>query len=171
MSIDDSITIIRNDKGCQVDLASVTAVPELFAQACKDMYEMFEREVFDVIVSSWISGSVFASSVADRTKRGVIVAKASCSDPDNALSCEYQGHHGTVKLSIPGGLIRKGMRVAIICDLLRGGKDIRALTDMIESQGAKVIKIGCFVEDSDYDARRAVLKGIPMESRVFTEDY
>ena len=37
--------------------------------------------------------------------------------------------------------------------------------------GAKVIKIGCFAEDSASGARKGALKGIPLESRVFTEDY
>ena len=168
VSLDDAKFMERKDGNCKIDLAPVTSDAALYAAACKDMYEMFEREVFDIIIASSVSGATFASVVADRTHHGVAVAS---NRGAGKLRCEYQGHHGKVTLSMSEGVIRSGMKVAIVCDVLKGGKDIKALIDLIEGLGASVIKIGCFVEDSDYGARKGLLDGYPMESRLVTEDY
>ena len=50
-------------------------------------------------------------------------------------------------------------------------EDVKAAIEMAESLGVKVIKISSFVEDSAANARKTVLKGYPLESRLFTEDY
>lgn len=169
--IDDAIQIKKADGRCSIDITPVTSDPELFASACHDMYEMFEREVCDIIIATKVSGDIFASAVADRTHRGLAVATLSSGDPSKGMVCEYEGHHGTIRLRISDSAIRPGMRVGVVCDVLRSGKDLRAVIDMVEAKGAKVIKIGCFAEDSASGARKGALKGIPLESRVFTEDY
>ena len=169
-SVDDAIQIKKGSGRCSIDITPVTSDPELFAAACHDMYEMFERELFDIMIATRISGDVFASVVADRTHRGIAVAALSSGDASEGMVCEYEGHHGIVKLRL-GPVIAPGMKVAVMCDVLRSGKDLRAVIDMIEAKGAKVIKIGCFVEDSASGARKGTLTGIPLESRIYTEDY
>ena len=168
VSLDEAVSIERKDGRCGIDITPVTSDAGLYAEACSFMYEMFEREVFDIVIADRVSGSVFASVVADRVHRGLAIASASSA---GRLRCEYEGRHGKVTLSLPEGIVRPGMKVAIVCDVLRSGKDIKALIGMIEGAGAKVIKIGCFVEDSDHGARKGTLKGYPLESRIVTEDY
>ena len=170
-AIEDAIQIKKQEGRCNIDLTGVLSDTAIFKQACHDMYEMFEREVFDIVIATDISGTVFASVVADRTDRGMAVVTASANIAPSDISCEYQGHHGTVKMRLDGSAVRPGMKAAVVCDVLRSGKDLRAVIDMLENKGVNVIKIGCFVEDSSYDARKTFLKGIPLESRVFTEDF
>lgn len=171
VTIEEAIRISKQEGRCNIDLTGVLSDAALFKQACHDMYEMFEREVFDIVISTEISGGIFASVVADRTNRGMAVVAASANTSQSDLSCEYQGHHGTVRLKLNGSAVRSGMKAVIVCDVLRSGKDLRAVIDMLGDKGVSVIKIGCFVEDSSYEARKTLLRGIPLESRVFTDDF
>ena len=63
------------------------------------------------------------------------------------------------------------MKAIVVVDELSHGRDVKGTIEMLESQSATVVKISGFVEDSNYNARKNVLRGYPIESRLFTEDY
>ena len=67
--------------------------------------------------------------------------------------------------------VKEGVKAVIVVDEISHGRDIRAAIDLVEKQGGKVIKISGFVEDCEENARKKVLRGCPVESRLFTEDF
>ena len=56
-----------------IDISPILADPGLFAQACDDIYQMYEREVFDIIITTKLSGTVFAAALAARMGKGLII--------------------------------------------------------------------------------------------------
>ena len=72
--IDEAVIIGDGEHHRSIDIVPVTSDPVLFAEACNDMYQMFEREVFDTVIASESSGTLFASVVAEKTRSGVVVA-------------------------------------------------------------------------------------------------
>ena len=59
----------------------------------------------------------------------------------------------------------------MVVDQISHGRDIKAAINMVEKQGGTVIKVSGFVEVSEINARKKAIKGYPVESRLFTEDF
>lgn len=169
MATIDEVVIIRDGAHHRsIDIAPVTSDPELFAEACNDMHQMFEREVFDTVIASESSGTLFASVVAEKTGRGIVIAS---SKRRSGIVREFENHHGSRAVSIPEGIVAKGTKVVIVADVLRSGRDIEAIIGIVEACGGTVVKLASFVEDSDFKVRKTVLKGYPLQSRILTKDY
>ena len=166
--IDEAVIIGDGEHHRSIDIVPVTSDPVLFAEACNDMYQMFEREVFDTVIASESSGTLFASVVAEKTRSGVVVAG---SGRGSGIVREYENHHGSRAVRFPEGIVKSGTKVVIVADVLRSGKDIRAIIDIVEACGGIVVKLASFVEDSDFKARKTVLRGYPLQSRILTKDY
>ena len=164
--IDEAVIIGDGEHHRSIDIVPVTSDPVLFAEACNDMYQMFEREVFDTVIASESSGMLFASVVAEKTRSGVVVAGRG-----SGIVREYENHHGSKAVRFPEGIVKSGTKVVIVADVLRSGKDIRAIIDIVEACGGTVVKLASFVEDSDFKARKTVLRGYPLQSRILTKDY
>ena len=106
--------------------------------------------------------------MAEKTKSGVVVAG---SGRGSGIVREYESHHGSSAVSFPDGIVKSGTKVVIVADVLRSGKDIRAIIDIVEACGGTVVKLASFVEDFDFKARKTVLRGYPLQSRILTKDY
>jgi len=157
-------------KHLQIDITPIFENPDAFSEACESMYQMFEREVFDTIVTVDTAGSIFASTVASRMKKPLVIAGNRDSMVREMVSEKIETHHGESYIRMPRGSISKGARVIIVSDSLTHGKDILAAVNMIKGMEGKVIKMGFFIEHSAFNARRKLLKGIPLESRIISSD-
>jgi len=137
-----------------IDISPILADPGLFAQACEDNYQMYEREVFDITITK-LSGTLFAAALAARMGKGLIIT--TCVKPTDGY--------------LPEGFIRKGTKAVVVVDQISHGRDIKAAINMVEKQGGTVIEVSGFVEVSEINARKKAIKGYPVESRLFTEDF
>ena len=170
-ALDEAVRVSQNCCGRKcLDISAILADPELFSQAREDMYQMYEREVFDIVVTTKLSGTVFASYLASRLNKGLVMV--TCLEPrDGFLTEDIEGRNHALTVGIPEGLVKKDTRAVIIVDEVTHGRDIKAAIDLVERQGGRVIKISAFVEDSEENARKKVFRGYPIESRLFTEDF
>ncbi len=159
------------DKGNHkaVDIKGVIEDEEAFAEAAEYIYNMFEREVFDAIICVAEAGSYFADSVSQRMKKKLICLWENKEQKEQPV-ITYRTHHGEHILAAAPGSFDGVKKAVIITDVLSHGKDIEAAVKLAMTQNVEIVKIGVFVENSDFDARHKLLKGIPVECMFFTED-
>ena len=101
---------------------------------------MFDREIFDCIVTCKGTSSMFAAIMADRLNSSVLI-----------------GTEG----------IAKGTKVIVIMDELRSGECAKKLITGIEAKGGEVIRIGFISEIVSEGARKnKILRGYPFEALV-----
>ena len=106
------------------------------AEVSDRMTEMFDREVFDYVITSDAAGTVIGSIVAYRLKRGLIVP---CSEA-------------------PAG------RYVLLGYDMRDGKLVEKQIKNVKEKGGTVIKMGFYREDSSLNLRKTMFRGIPVET-------
>ncbi len=170
--IDEAVKITTTCCGDKVlDISPILADPELFGEAVNDVYQMYEREIFDIIITTKLSGTIFASAVAPKLGRGMVMFTCIGKDKEGYIKQEINGSHSKLTIGASEASFKKATKAAVIVDELTHGRDVKAAIEMAEKLGVSVIKVTGFVEDCEQNARKNVLKGYPVESRLFTEDY
>ena len=106
------------------------------AEVADKITEMFDREVFDYVITSDAAGTVIGSIAAYRLKRGFV---APCSDA-------------------PAG------RYVLIGYDIRDGKLVDKQIKKVKEKGGTVIKMGFYKEDSSLNLRKTLFRGIPVET-------
>ena len=170
--IDEAVEVAVTCKGVKVvDISPILADPELFGEAVNDVYQMYEREIFDIIITTKLSGTIFASAVAHKLGKGMVMFNSICKNREGYIKQEIDGGHDRLIIGAFEASFKKGSKAVVIVDELTHGRDVKATIEMAEKLGVSVIKVTGFVEDCEQNARKNVLKGYPVESRLFTEDY
>ena len=131
---------MQDIKEIAADIPKAMADKESFDCMVEALASMFEREVFDVAASPTVNGALLADAVVAKVGRGKAV--------DSKAPAEA------------------GKKYVIIGDALTDGNDAKALVDKITGAGSVVIKAGFIREDRIFNARKALLKGIPTEAAV-----
>lgn len=170
-TIESKIVIGKSCCGVSnIGIEPVLADPQLFRQGCEDVYAMYERESFDVVVTTKLSGTVFATYLAQRMGKGLVIVTCPGQNKDGFVIEEIDGTRGKFSVGMREGLIQKGQRIVIVVDSLSKLTDVRASINMVEKQGASVIKITGFVDDTTKEIRESLFNGYPIVSRIRKED-
>ncbi len=163
------IKVKKGDARITIDIDAVLKDDAAFAEASDYMFGMFDREVFDFVICVDTAGSYFADSVAKRLGKKLVCLWDNPAQTQQPIT-EYSTHHSSHRLAAPPGALAKGQKAVVIADVLSHGKDVQAAVRMAESQGVNVIKIGAFAEDKGFNARKKLLKGIPVECMFPSDD-
>ena len=170
-TIESKIVIGKSCCGVSnIGIEPVLADPQLFRQGCEDVYAMYERESFDVVVTTKLSGTVFATYLAQRMGKGLVIVTCPGQNKDGFVIEEIDGTRGKFSVGMREGLIKKGQKAVIVVDSLSKLSDVKGAISMVERQGASVIKITGFVDDTDQKIRDTMFGGYPIESRIRKED-
>ncbi|WP_127942533.1 adenine phosphoribosyltransferase [Mycoplasma sp. ATU-Cv-703] len=105
----------------------------------------FAREA-DVIVGPDARGFIFATPVSAILKKPFVMVRKAGKLPGPVFRKTYQLEYNKTTLEIQRDAIRPGQKVVIIDDLLATGGTTRAIVDLIEKHGAKVIGVLFVVE-------------------------
>ncbi|QJB71082.1 adenine phosphoribosyltransferase [Mycoplasma sp. 1654_15] len=100
----------------------------------------------DVIIGPDARGFLFGTPTAAFLKKPFIMVRKPKKLPGDVISFEYELEYGTSTLEIQTNMLKPGQKVAIIDDVLATGGTMKAITDLIESQGAVVHKIVFLLE-------------------------
>lgn len=165
----DLIKVKKGNAHMTIDVDAVVKDQKAFAEASDYMYGMFDREVYDVVICVDTAGSYFADAVAKRMNKKLVCMWDNPAQTQQPI-VEYSTHHSSHRLTAPPEALSKGQKAVIITDVLSHGKDVQAAVKIAESQGVNVIKVGVFVEDRGFNARKKLLKGIPVECMFPSDD-
>ncbi len=135
------------------DLKDLKYLPCVFASedgmksVIDGFYSMFDREVFDCIVSCGGYSDVIAGAIAEKMNHGVVKVQM-----DNRFCVKS---------------LKSGWKVVIFADVLENGEMELDLIQKLEAEGCKVLKLGFIAEDTGAGARKSkILKKYPFESII-----
>lgn len=95
----------------------------------------------DVIVGPDARGFLFGTPVAAALEKPFVMVRKAKKLPGAVIRKTYKFEYGENALEMQRGRIQPGQKVVIIDDILATGGTIKAIIDLIESQGATVTKI------------------------------
>ena len=129
------------------EIPCLLADPEGFQSLIKEFVSMFDREVFDCIITTGRQGHVLGGILANKMNSGIVCAKY-----DNSF-CKKS--------------LKSGWNVVIIADTLENGEKQLDLIKKVEECGCNVIKVGFVSEQTSFGARKSrILRKYPFEAAI-----
>ena len=120
------------------DITTVLADPAVFAEAIDAMADRLADAEFDKIVGIDARGFLFASPVAYKLKKGLVIVRKKGKLPPATIEKEYTLEYGSNTIEMKSDAVRPGERFAIIDDLCATGGTVQAACDLIERSGGRV---------------------------------
>lgn len=148
------------------DITSLISNPVGFKLAVDRLADMVKDEEVDVVVGSESRGFVFGAPVAYKLGKGFVLARKKGKLPRETISYTYDLEYGTATLEMHKDSIKKGDRVFIVDDLVATGGTTKAIIDMVERLGGKVVQIGFVMELAGFGSREGPLKGYDVGSLI-----
>ena len=111
-------------------------------------------------------GSAAGSAVAYALGKGFVLARKKGKLPRECISETYDLEYGQATLEMHLDSFPKGARIVIIDDLIATGGTTKAICNMIEKLGGKILKIGFVMELEGFKAKDTVLKDYDVFSLI-----
>lgn len=128
------------------DITTLLKDKEGFRKAVELMVEELKEKEIDMIVGPEARGFVFGSAVAYALGVGFVPIRKPGKLPSEVEKYEYQLEYGTDVLEIHRDAVGRGVKVAIVDDLLATGGTVKAAIDLIRSLGGEVVECVFLIE-------------------------
>ena len=128
----DITTLLKNKQGFQ-------EVIDTFSDHFKD----FD---FDKIAGVEARGFVFASALAYKMNKGLILIRKPGKLPAETFSQKYELEYGADALEMHKDAVEPGEKIVVIDDLIATGGTVKAACKLIENAGGEVAGIGFMIE-------------------------
>ncbi|VEU68086.1 adenine phosphoribosyltransferase [Mycoplasmopsis pulmonis] len=133
------------------DISPLLANGQALNYTIKKMAELAKDA--DIIVGPDARGFLFGTPTAAFLSKPFIMVRKKGKLPGEVIKHEYDLEYGKDILEIQKGVIKPGDKAIIIDDVLATGGTTKAIIDLLESQGAKVIKIILLLELTNLNGR------------------
>ena len=124
------------------DITTLIKDNQVFKYTVDKMAEMIKNLTFDRIVAVESRGFIFASAVAYKLTKSLILIRKKNKLPADTYSEDFKLEYGEATIEIHKDAIKKNERVIIIDDLIATGGTAKAAAKLVEKSGGK---IECFV--------------------------
>ncbi|MDO4721091.1 MAG: adenine phosphoribosyltransferase [Peptostreptococcaceae bacterium] len=128
------------------DITTLLKDAEAFACSINEIVRDLKDKKIDCIVGPEARGFLMGAAAAYALGVGFIPVRKPGKLPAETTSYEYELEYGTDMLEIHTDAIRRGMRVAIVDDLLATGGTVEAVAKLIESLGGEVAAMEFLIE-------------------------
>lgn len=122
----------------------VLANPEAASILCNKLAEELKGKEFEIVVGPSLGGVIIAFEVAKYL----------------GLKCAFADRVGDKRAIRPREILKEGMKVGLVDDILTTGKSLRETLSALEECGAEVVIIGVLLDRSGGEADL----GIPLVS-------
>lgn len=128
------------------DITTLLKNGEKFREAVDLIAAEFKDKKVDVVLSIEARGFIFGSAVAYKLGVGVAPIRKKGKLPFKTHTIAYDLEYGQDILEIHQDAFKKGARVLIVDDLLATGGTSRAVVDLVEKMGGKLVGLAFVVE-------------------------
>ncbi len=135
------------------DITTLLKDKHAFNSLIGQIARSLEGKAVDVVVGPEARGFIMGAPVSFAIHAGFIPARKPGKLPCETESMEYALEYGTDKLEIHKDAIKKGMRVAVVDDLLATGGTAKAVCNLIEKMGGEVVAVRFAIELSELEGR------------------
>ena len=120
------------------DITTLIKDAQAFKYTVDKMVEMTTNLNFDRVVAVESRGFVFASAVAYKLSKSLILIRKKNKLPADSYSEDFELEYGKATIEIHKDSIQKNERVIIIDDLIATGGTAKAAAKLVEKSGGKV---------------------------------
>ncbi len=110
----------------------------------------------DILVGIESRGFLVAAPLASHLGLGFALVRKPGKLPGETIGIDYELEYGSDRLEITKNIIKPGMRVVILDDLLATGGTLKATADLIEYVGGTVTGSACIIELKNLQGRNKV---------------
>ncbi len=118
--------------------------------------EVVGKDSFSKVVGIESRGFIFASAIAYRFKKGLVMVRKEGKLPAETLSYSYGLEYGTATVEIHTDAIERGENVIIVDDLLATGGTALATCKLVEDLGGNVSAFSFLIELDNLGGRRKI---------------
>lgn len=147
------------------DITTLLKDKKAFKKAVELLAKKFTKEKIDYVVGVEARGFIFGGALAAKLNTGFIPIRKKGKLPWRTKGITYNLEYGTDTLEIHEDALKAKDRVLIVDDLLATGGTVKAVADLVEAQGAKIVGIAFVIELVDLKGREK-LKKYPLVSLV-----
>jgi adenine phosphoribosyltransferase len=134
-------------------------------QTVQALADQFKGEKIDTVVGIEARGFIFAPAMALHLGAGFVPARKPGKLPSQCASVSYDLEYGEDALQIHRDAVGAGHRVIIADDLLATGGTAKAVVQLVEELGGKVVGLA-FVVELEFLRGRERLKGYDVRSLI-----
>jgi len=147
------------------DITPLLRDKEKFRKAVDLIASKFKSKKIDFILSVESRGFIFGAAVAYKLGVGLVPIRKKGKLPYETYSVTYDLEYGKDTLEIHRDAFRKGDKVLIVDDLLATGGTSRAVVELVEKMGGKVVGLAFLIELVALKGR-GKLRGYPIVSLI-----
>jgi adenine phosphoribosyltransferase len=147
------------------DITTLLKHPEGFRRTIEALTAEFEGIEADTVIGIESRGFIFAPVLAHRLGAGFVPVRKPGKLPAEKVSISYALEYGQDTLEMHRDAVGEGHRVIIADDLLATGGTARAVVDMVENMGGRVVGLG-FVVELEFLPGRQKLEGHDVRSLI-----
>jgi len=128
------------------DITPILKDPQALHFAVDELTDLLEDARLDQIVGIESRGFIFSPILAYKLKAGFVPVRKRGKLPAKTIAASYSLEYGESELEIHQDAIFRGMRVAVVDDLLATGGTSRAAIQLVEKLGGEVVAVTFLVE-------------------------
>ncbi len=147
------------------DITTLLKHPEGLRQTVDALAAQFRGEKVDAIVGVEARGFIFAPALAYHMGAGFVPVRKPNKLPADRASISYDLEYGQDTLEIHRDAIGDGHRVIIADDLLATGGTAKAVVDLVEGLGGRIVGL-VFVVELEFLRGREKLAGYDVRSLI-----
>ncbi|MEA4162706.1 adenine phosphoribosyltransferase [Mycoplasma sp. 4404] len=144
------------------DIAPLLANPNAFAYVIDKMAQLCKEA--DIIVAPDARGFIFGTPVAYKLNKPFIMVRKKGKLPGPTISQKYDLEYGDNTLEIQDKILKPGQKAIIIDDVLATGGTTKAIIDLLQSQGVKVLANVVLMVLNELDGYKKISKLIDVKS-------
>ncbi len=123
------------------DISPLLATPAAFTELLNQMEAKLDPLSCTALIAIDARGFIFASALADRMQKKLILARKKGKLPGSVTSVSYSYEYAAADLEIQNGLLQKDDHVVIIDDVLATGNTLAAVARLIAESPATLCGI------------------------------
>ncbi len=147
------------------DITTLLKHPDGLRRTVDALAAEYKGEHVDTVVGVEARGFIFAPALAYHLRAGFVPVRKPRKLPAECASISYELEYGLDTLEIHRDAIGDGHRVIIADDLLATGGTARAVINLVESLGGKVVGL-VFVVELEFLPGRRKLEGYDVRSLI-----
>jgi len=128
------------------DITPILKDPEALQFAVEELAEVLRPARPDQVAGIESRGFIFSPILAYKLKAGFVPIRKKGKLPAKTIRASYTLEYGQAELEIHEDAIFKGMRVAVVDDLLATGGTAQAAIRLVEKLGGEVVAVAFLVE-------------------------
>jgi adenine phosphoribosyltransferase len=151
------------------DITTLLKDPAGFQRTIDALAEQFGGQQIDTIIGVESRGFIFGAPLAYKLGAGFVPVRKPKKLPAEKVSVSYDLEYGQDTLEMHKDAVGEGHRVLIVDDLLATGGTARAVCDLVEGLGGKIVGLS-FVVELTFLNGRAKFNGYDVKSLLAYDD-